>query len=122
MALPTASYVVFPDLAAIIKHIENHPLVGALKTSAIASVAPDGIQKVADYFACKVMEREAIRSNLVNALRFPVNKRMLNASLLDCPPVYVLPVILFEQTLNDLLDRATYVPSLNGNVIRQIAS
>lgn len=144
MALPPTT-VTFPDQAAIVAYLENHPLNHALKTPFVASIAPDSIKKVAQCFANKVMSRDGVKSNLETALADPAEEKKLkqlfrtitglvqsyNVSERDlstftkemvhihagiqCPAKFVIVVALFEQAVNDLLDRATFVPSPSGD-------
>ena len=62
--------ITFPSQLAIIDYINSHPLqtTGALDTAVVKSRAPDGIQKVATYFANKQMPFNEIQQHVKEVL------------------------------------------------------
>lgn len=117
--------VTFPDQAAIVAYLENHPLKNTINTDFIASALPNSMQKVAQYFSGKAMLRDEIKSNIENALSDPAEIRIRKSNRIDAlvytPPQVALAVIFFEQIMKDLLEHATYVRSASGNWIRLTA-
>ncbi len=59
-----ASTVSFPNQQAIIDYINGHPIKPSLETKFMQSTTPNGVGKIAKFFADKTMPREEIKKNL----------------------------------------------------------